>query len=216
MRDALKGALAGLVLLALFGAIASRAGWLVASVPRPEGHGAWMLSRATGLVAYVALSLDVIAGLLVSSRAGDRWLPRAQLVDLHGWLSPLSLALVLAHAAVLVADGFVRFDAVDVLVPFAASHRPVAVGIGTLAAYLLLALHLSFGLRKRIGVVTWRRLHYVSFVVFLAVTVHALLVGTDRGRGWFAAVYATVLATVALLLAVRVRRVVTSRATGRS
>ena len=123
MRDVVKGALAGLVVLALFGAVASRAGWLVASVPRPGGHGAWMLSRATGLVAYVALSLDVIAGLLVSSRAGDRWVPRAQLVDLHGWLSPLSLALVLAHAAVLVADGFVRFDAIDVLVPFAAGRE---------------------------------------------------------------------------------------------
>jgi len=216
MRDVVKGALAGLVVLALFGAVASRAGWLVASVPRPGGHGAWMLSRATGLVAYVALSLDVIAGLLVSSRAGDRWVPRAQLVDLHGWLSPLSLALVLAHAAVLVADGFVRFDAIDVLVPFAASHRPVAVGIGTLAAYLLLALHLSFGLRERIGAATWRRLHYVSFVVFVLVTVHAVIVGSDGGRVWFAAVYATVLATVALLLAARLRRVVTRGTTGRS
>lgn len=56
MRDALRGVLVGLFLLALFGAIATRAGWIDVSLPRPPGTGAWMLSRATGFLAYVTLS----------------------------------------------------------------------------------------------------------------------------------------------------------------
>ena len=206
MRDGLKGVLVGVFLLALFGAIATRADWIVASPPRPAGTGAWLFSRATGLLAYVALSLDVIVGLLVSTRSGDRLASRGQLVDLHGWLSPLALVLVLAHGGILLADGYVRFDLIDLVVPFASSRWPVAVGIGILAGYLVLLVHLSFGVRKRIGTATWRRLHYLSFVAFVLVTVHALAVGTDRTNPWFASIYAGVAIVVGLLLGIRIKR----------
>lgn len=204
MRDVIKGVLVGIVVLALLGAIASRAGWIVVALPRPEGSGAWLFSRATGLLAYVALSVDVIAGLLVSTRS--KLVPRGPLVDLHGWLSPLALALVLAHGAVLLADRYVAFDIIDLLVPFASTRWPIAIGIGVLGGYLLLVVHLSFGLRKRIGTANWRRLHYLSFVAFVLVTLHALAVGTDRGNAWFVAVYAAMLLAVAALLVVRVKR----------
>lgn len=203
MRDALKGVLVGLVLLALAGAIATRAGWIATALPRPHGTGAWMLSRATGLLAYVALGLDVIAGLLVSTRAGDRFIARGPLVDMHGWLSPLAVGLVLVHAGVLLADRYAGFDLVDVAVPFASSRWPGAVGAGILAGYLVLVVHLSFGWRKRLGTATWRRLHYLSFPAFVVATIHALAAGTDRG---FATVYAALVGVVIFLLVVRIRR----------
>jgi len=206
MRDALKGVVVGLFLLALFGAIATRAGWIETLVPRPQGTGAWMFSRATGLLAYVVLSIDVIVGLLVSTRSADRTVPRGQLIDLHGWLSPLALALVLTHGGVLLADNYVRFDVIDLLVPFGCSRWPLAVGIGVLAGYLVLVVHASFGLRKRIGTTMWRRLHYLSFVAFVLVTVHALAVGTDRANPWFASVYVVLLVAVVSLLGIRVKR----------
>lgn len=204
MRDAVKGLIVGVFVVALLGAIAERAGWIVVSIPRPEGTGAWMVSRATGLIAYVALSLDVIAGLLVSTRSGGRWIPRGQLVDIHGWLSPLALAFVGTHAGVLLADRYVQFDVIDVLVPFASSRWPLSLGIGILAGYLLLVVHLSFGLRKRIGTGTWRRLHYLSFVTFVFVTIHAIAVGTDRADPWFVSIYGVLLLAVAVLLGHRI------------
>jgi predicted ferric reductase len=205
MRSALKGVFVGVFLLALFGAIATRAGWIVASLPRPQGTGAWMFSRATGLLAYVALSVDVTVGLLVSTRSADRFLPRGQLVDLHRWLSPLTLVLAVAHGGVLLADRYVRFDVIDLFIPFASSRWPLAVGVGVLAGYLVLAVHLSFRLRKRIGTGVWRRLHYLSFVAFVLVTIHAISVGTDRANAWFASVYVLTLLVVASLLAVRIK-----------
>lgn len=206
MRSAVKGVFIGVIALALTGAIAARLGWIVPSPPRVDGTGAWLLSRATGLVAYAALGLDVIVGLLVSTRSADRLVPRGHLVDLHGWLSPLALALVLAHGAVLLADSYVRFDVIDVLVPFASAHAPIAVGLGVLAAYLAGAVHASFALRKRIGTATWRRLHYLSFVAFVLVTIHAIAAGTDRGDPWFASVYGVVLLVVAGLVGIRILR----------
>jgi len=214
MRSAvLRGVLVGVLLAALLGAIATRTGTIVTSLPRPSGTGAWMLSRATGLLAYVALSIDVIVGLLVSTRSADRFVPRGALVDVHGWLSPLALAFVVAHGGVLLADSYASFDIIDLVVPFASSRWPVAVGVGVLAAYLALVVHLSFGMRKRIGTATWRRLHYLSFVAFVLVTIHAIAAGTDRSTGWFVSVYAGTLLIVASLVAVRV---LTSRRAGAS
>jgi len=204
MRDVVRGVVVGLLLLAVLGAIASRAGWATIDLPRADGTGPWFVSRATGFAAFVALALDMIVGLLVSTRAGDRWIGRAPAIDLHGWLSPVTLALVLGHALVLVADSYIRFDVLDVLVPFAAPYRPVAVGIGVIAAYLALVVHASFGLRRRLGTRTWRRLHYLSFVAFVAAALHAMLAGSDSSRPWAVALYAAPLAIVLALIAHRV------------
>lgn len=200
MRDVLRGALVGLVMLALLGAIASRTGWAAIDMPRPEGTGPWFVSRATGFAAFAALALDVIVGLLVSTKAGDRWITRAHAIDLHGWLSPLTLSLVVGHAVILLADGYIRFDVLDLIIPFVAPYRPLAVGIGVIAAYLALVVHASFGLRRRLGTRTWRRLHYLSFAAFVASSLHAMLAGSDSSRPWAVALHGSLLAIVAALV----------------
>ncbi len=205
MRELLRGIVGGVIALLVLGAIASRLGWIVTDV-RPVGHAAWLLSRATGIVAYLALALDVVVGLAVSTRTGDRWVKRAHAIDLHGWLSPLALALVAGHALVLLADRYVRFDVIDVAVPFAASWHPFAVGLGVVAAYLALVVHASFAFRKRIGAQTWRRLHYLSFVAFAAGGIHAVLAGSDVGRPWAIAILGLPAAIIAALVVRRATR----------
>jgi sulfoxide reductase heme-binding subunit YedZ len=207
MRSALvRGVLLGVALLAVAGAVLARAGWLTIAVPRLDGPAPWQLARATGFTAFVALGLDVTLGLLMSTRLGDRWLARAQSVELHRWLSPIALALVLGHAAILLADGFVRFDALDLLVPFVAPYRPIAVGLGVIAMYVALVVHVSFALRKRLGTRTWRRLHYLSFVAFAAAALHAILAGSDAARPWALAVIGAPVAAVVVLVVQRLRR----------
>lgn len=203
MRDLARGIVIGLVLLAVAGAIAARAGWATFEPPRAAGQGAWYVARASGFAAFAALALDAISGLLVSTR--DRRFSRAALVDLHGWLSPLAIALVLGHAMVLLADGYVRFDAIDVAVPFAASWRPAAVGLGTLAAYLAIVVHASFALRKHLGTTLWRRLHALSFAAFVLAALHGIFAGSDTPRPWAIAIYAAPLAIVGGLVARRIR-----------
>lgn len=207
MRDALRGVAIGLALLLIAGAIASRAGWADGAALRASGTGAWLVARASGFAAFFALSADVIVGLVVSTRVGGRSLSRGQLIELHGWLSPLALALVFGHAFILLADGYIRFDALDLVVPFIAPYRPVAVGIGVLAAYVALVVHASFGFRRRLGTKLWRRLHYLSFVAFAAGALHGISAGTDSREPWAIALYAMPLVLATLLI---VRRVQTS------
>lgn len=177
----LQGVGAGLFLLLVLAALASRLGLVAVSFPRPEGHFFWSFSRALGITAYLGVTLELAMGLLMSTKVGDAWLPRARSVEVHEWLSAVSMGLILAHAVVLMGDRYVRFDVLDVLVPFASGYARVAVGLGVLGAYMGAAVHLSFAMRKRLGARVWRRLHYVSFPMFWLVTAHALLAGTDSG-----------------------------------
>lgn len=205
MRDALRGVAIGAVFLLVVGAIASRAGWVDVDVPRASGTGAWQVARASGFAAFVALSFEVIVGLVVSTRVGDRRLARGQLIELHSWLSPLALALVVGHAAVLLADGYIRFDALDLLIPFVAPYRGVAVGLGVLAAYVAVVVHASFAFRRRLGTKLWRRLHYLSFFAFASAALHGIVAGSDSGQPWAVALYTAPLLTVAVLVAIRTR-----------
>jgi predicted ferric reductase len=131
-------------------------------------------------------------------------LTRAHAIDLHGWLSPVALILVAGHAIVLLADSYIGFDILDVLVPFAAPVHTTAIGLGVIAAYAALVVHASFALRRRLGTTAWRRLHYLSFAAFTAAALHAIISGTDSSHPWFVAVYATPLVVVGALVAHRV------------
>jgi predicted ferric reductase len=201
---AIRGVLVGVGLLLVGAAILHRTGFASDPLPRTDGHGPWLLSRATGITAFVALSLDVALGLAMSTGTLGRWITRGHAVDLHRWLSPLALALVAGHAAVLLLDGFVALDPIDALIPFASRYRPVGVGLGVLAAYLTLVVHASFALRNRLGTTRWRRLHALSFVAYAAAAAHAILAGTDSFRPWAIALVTPTLLLVVVLVARRI------------
>lgn len=181
-RRILIGAGLGLALLIVLDAVATRLGLAPGAIPKLAGTAAWTTARAAGVIAFVALTLDVVFGLLVSTGAADRLVPRGRSVEIHRWLSSVALALTAGHAVVLLGDRFVRFDVLDLLVPFLSPYRAVAVGLGILAGYGALVVHLSFGVRRRLGVKTWRRLHFLSFAVFGAALTHGVLAGSDSGR----------------------------------
>ncbi len=164
----------------------------------------WHLSRAAGITAYLALTLAVAFGLFLSTGLADRWISRARSVEVHRWLSSVMLGLVGAHAAALLGDRFLRFDVVDVLLPFASRYRPFAVGLGVLAGYTALAVHASFALRARLGTRAWRALHYASFGLYVLATAHGILAGSDAGLPWMGGVYLGSLGVVTVLTGCRV------------
>jgi predicted ferric reductase len=195
----------GLVVIALAAeAIAVRLGLLADPIPNLAGTAAWTTSRAAGVTAFGALTLDVVFGLFASTGAIDRWVPRGASVDVHRWLSSVSLALVAVHSVALLGDATVYFDALDALIPGASSYRPGAVAVGVFAMYGALVVHLSFGWRKRIGVRAWRALHFTAFAVFLAAVVHGLLAGTDAAHDGMRALYGGAATLVVCLVVVRV------------
>ncbi len=208
-----RGMAAAVIALVLLDALGARLGVVAGMIPRATGPWLWIASRAAGVAAFVALTLDVAFGLLVSTGKGDGWVGRARAVDVHGWLSTATLVFLAGHALALTGDGFIRFDALDAVVPFVAPYRPIAVGLGVIAAWLAVALHLSFDLRKRIGPRWWRRLHHASFALFGLAVIHGLAAGSDGGRTWMRGLY---LGAVALVGGLTIVRVAQARASARA
>ena len=79
----------------------------------------------------------------------------------------------------LALDPTIHFGLLGVLVPGAAPWRPFPVAAGIVGAWLMLALAVSFHVRKQIGQRRWRLLHYATFGAFTIGLYHALNVGTD-------------------------------------
>lgn len=177
-RIALGIALGALVLLAL-DALVTRSGLGVSALPKLAGSSLWITSRAAGITAFLALSLDVAFGLFVSTGVADRVLPRARIVEAHRFLSAATLGFTALHAGALLGDRFIRFDVLDVLVPFVSAYRPLSVALGLVAAYVAFVIHRSFAWRKRLGAALWRSLHYASFAVYVAALLHGVFAGTD-------------------------------------
>jgi DMSO/TMAO reductase YedYZ heme-binding membrane subunit len=141
----------------------------------------WYVTRASGVIAYVALGASVLVGLSMSTRVtgGKPSLP--WLLDVHRMLSGVGVALVAIHVVSIVSDTFVGFSPVDVLVPFATSWRPLGVAAGIVAMYLLVAVEASSLMRSKLKKRTWRAIHFSSFGLFLLASVHFLAAGTDSG-----------------------------------
>jgi methionine sulfoxide reductase heme-binding subunit len=149
----------------------------------------WILARATGLTAYVLLTLSVLAGLVVKSRPFGRAVRIAPVTDTHRFLSTLALGAVALHGIALTLDRTVHLTPGALVAPGLSSYRPIATGLGVVAAELALLIVVSFPLRKRIGTRTWRKLHWATYAVFVLVTAHGLAAGTDSSRPWASALY---------------------------
>ena len=139
----------------------------------------WYVARSSGLVAWTLLAGSVLLGLALSTRAMGKRPTPAWLQDLHRGVGGLAVVFTGLHLAGLVADSYVHFGIVDLLVPFAASWKPGAVAWGVVGLYVLLAVELTSLLRRRISTRWWRRVHLLSFPLYGIATAHLLTAGTD-------------------------------------
>jgi sulfoxide reductase heme-binding subunit YedZ len=188
-------------------ALASFAGSL-ALFAAGTGHYPWYVSRAAGLLSLAMLNVSVALGLLISSKSPPSWFPKPLLFDLHQFLAVLALALVAIHAGALMFDEVVPFSPADVLVPFASGYRPLLTATGILAAWLSVAVAVSFWAKKRIGQKAWRRLHYASFGAYALGVIHGLGIGSDAQ---VPLVYWLTIAGAAAVAALTVYRIAATR-----
>ncbi|WP_020659089.1 2Fe-2S iron-sulfur cluster-binding protein [Amycolatopsis benzoatilytica] len=163
----------------------------------------WFTARAGGIVAWTLLTATVVWGLLLRTRLLPRTPPRP-LLELHRFLAGLAVAFTALHLVGLLLDDYVRFDVVDLLVPFAAGWRPVPVAFGVLSLYLLIAIVVTSVLMRRLGRTWWHRVHLVAYLLFWSATAHLLTAGTDAGNSGLRLVVVAAIAVVLFLTLLRV------------
>ena len=163
----------------------------------------WYATRATGLVALVLLTASMALGLLSSVRFERPDWPRFVTLGLHRNLSLLALAFTVVHVLTTVLDSFVSIPLQDAFIPFISIYRPLWVGLGAIAFDLMLALIATSLLRTRMGLRTWRLVHWTAYLCWPVAVLHGLGTGSDTQVRWVLAVTVLCVAVIAGLCAWR-------------
>jgi predicted ferric reductase len=139
----------------------------------------WYVTRSAGIIAYLLLWLSTVWGLAVPSKIISPLLDQTYTFDFHQFISLLSIGFALLHIVVLTFDRFLPYSTLQILIPFLSPYRPLWVGIGVISFYIIVLVTITFYLRSRIGMSTFRVIHIFSLLSYLGITLHGLYAGTD-------------------------------------
>ena len=139
----------------------------------------WWAARATGFLTYVALTLSMVFGLMVSSRGLDGGVARGTVLEHHQqWTLAAMIALV-AHVLVIVTDDFSTITVVGALVPGQSSELTGPVALGAVAFWAVTMITVSSWLRAYMPFIAWRIVHTAALGGFVIGLVHGVTAGTD-------------------------------------
>lgn len=165
----------------------------------------WALGRGTGIVALAFMTLSMALGVATRSARPLLALPRFGVADVHRFVALAGTLLVALHLGLLFMDPYAKLKVIDFVVPFLGAYRPIWQGLGTVAVDLLLVIVITSLLRQRLGVKTFRVIHWITYLLWPVAMAHALGNGTDTGHVWFMAFAAVCAAIVAVAVVFRLR-----------
>lgn len=168
------------------------------------GTVTWDASRASGFAGYLLLWASAVTGIGVHLRVRPRNGALTRVIESHRILSTLALSFVVVHVVALLLDPVVHFSVLDGLVPFTSAYRPLQVGTGTIAQWLLVLVLTSTALSNAMTWGRWRRLHLLSFPCYVLALLHGITAGSDSGQALAMAVYASTASLVAAAVVVRI------------
>jgi DMSO/TMAO reductase YedYZ heme-binding membrane subunit len=142
----------------------------------------WYVARATGIVAWALLTTSVISGALFSTRLMRGRPNAAWQLDLHRFLGGSAVVFTGLHLGALVADNYVDFRTIDVLVPFASTWKPGPVALGVVSLYLLVGIELTSLMMRRLSRRLWHSVHLTAYGLFWLTTLHFMLAGSDAAN----------------------------------
>ena len=149
----------------------------------------WYLTRASGAVSLILLTLSLAVGIaLVGRIRSGRW-PRFAVDGIHRSSSLLAIVFLAVHIVTAVLDSFAPISLLNAVIPFAGAYRPLWLGLGATAFDLLLAVALTSAVRGRLGLRTWRAVHWLAYASWPVAMLHGLGTGSDVGQSWMTIVY---------------------------
>jgi len=163
----------------------------------------WYLTRATGAVALLLLTVSLVLGIANVSRLQRPGWPRFVIEGVHRNVSLLAITLLTVHIVTTVLDPFAGIHLIEVFVPFVGSYRPIWVGLGAVASDLMLAIVITSMVRRRLGHAVWRATHWLSYMCWPVAVLHTVGTGSDVKQAWLLAL--TAACVVAVVVAVWVR-----------
>lgn len=178
---------------------------LAAAVTTTGPSWYWYATRGLGVSTLVVLTLVVVLGIVTAVRWIGDATPGFVAAELHRNLSLLAMALLAAHIVTTVLDPFAHISVRDVIIPVGAAYRPIWLGLGVVAMEILVGVAASSLLRDRVGVRTWRLIHWTAYLSWPLSVVHGVGTGSDARAPWMIGVVAACVVAVLLALNQRLR-----------
>ncbi len=159
----------------------------------------WQIGRTSGILAFILLTIVVVNGLLMSTRALFRIVPPAFNYETHRFLSWMAILAIIGHFVSFIFDDFLKLTLGESLIPFLLVRDfpsrlgfslTWTIGLGVIAFYGILALVITSELRRfGFPVKKWRALHYTSFLAYILFLIHGITAGTDSREWWMIWMY---------------------------
>jgi methionine sulfoxide reductase heme-binding subunit len=165
----------------------------------------WYVTRASGIVALVLLTVTMVLGLTTTARSRTRNWPGFAHQELHRRVAMISMVFLAIHVLTSILDTYVDIGWASILVPFTSSYSRFWVGMGTVAVDFLAAVFVSSLLRTRLKPGTWRGLHWLAYGCWPVALAHTFGMGTDAGESWVIALGASCVLAVGAALLGRLR-----------
>jgi len=164
----------------------------------------WYLTRSTGAIALVLLTLVLVLGVLdVSRLATPRW-PRFVIDGLHRTVSLLAVSFLAVHILTSVLDAYAPITLIDAVIPFRSPYRSLWLGLGAVAFDLMIAVLITSLIRARLGYGTWRAVHWLAYASWPIAVLHTLGTGSDVKQVWLLLLTWICIGAVAAAVAARV------------
>jgi methionine sulfoxide reductase heme-binding subunit len=177
---------------------------MTASLAAAGPSAYWYLTRSTGAVALLLLSLAVALGVADVRRwSSPRW-PRFAVDSLHRSVSLLAIVFLVLHILTSILDSFAPISLLDAFIPFAGSYRPFWLGLGAVSFDLLLAVTITSLMRQRMGYASWRAIHWLTYASWPIALLHGFGTGSDVKGTWLLALSIACLAVVLAAVLARV------------
>ena len=140
----------------------------------------WLAARATGITAYLVLTVLVSLGLVLSHPVNQStWKLSKRLFPWHENLFVFVVSFIAAHVVAILLDPYAGVSVLGAFIPGLASYRPLPVAVGSIGLYALLLTGLTARYTKFLPAGWWLKLHRLSLVVFVLSWTHGILAGTD-------------------------------------
>lgn len=182
----------------------------------------WLFSRASGVTAFILLSIGICFGMGISSRSAYKVFKPPIALETHNTISIIALVAVILHAGALLFDSYFYLKIQEALVPFLLERNfkselgydfKFAIGLGIIAFYLITVLVITSVYRAKMSLRLWRKIHYTSFVTYILFVIHGIVSGTDSKALWMQLIYLASISGFILMFLIRIRGVISRRMT---
>jgi predicted ferric reductase len=174
----------------------------------------WFATRSAGLLTWLAATGSVGVGLLMSTRVLGRKPTIPWLLDVHRYLSAVSIVFLVIHLITLWVDDFIDFGPAELFIPGKAQIGGLSsfgLALGVIAMWLLFVIEASSLIKDRLPKRHWHTLHLTSFGVVILGLVHGIQVGSDSDNRLLIGGAVSMLAAVLILTIIRGSRALSDR-----